>query len=290
LTRIGALYAVLAYTAWGIVPLYWKLFGQIPALEILSHRIIWSMVFLTVLLVLQQRGAELRQLARDPKTLSALLMTTVLISFNWGLFIYSITINQVVEASLGYYINPLVSVLLGSVFLKERLNRGQTIAVVLAAVGVANFVRNFGQIPWIAIGLAGSFALYGFLRKLIPVTPLVGLTVETGLATPAALIFVEYLASQGTGHLGINGWLTALFVGCGVVTSFPLLWFNNAAKRLRLSTLGFFQYLAPSLQLLLGVFLYHEPFTLTHTVTFTLIWTALVIYSVTSLRTGQVAT
>ncbi len=248
------------------------------------------MVFLTVLLVLQQRGAELRQLARDPKTLSALLMTTVLISFNWGLFIYSITINQVVEASLGYYINPLVSVLLGSVFLKERLNRGQTIAVVLAAVGVANFVRNFGQIPWIAIGLAGSFALYGFLRKLIPVTPLVGLTVETGLATPAALIFVEYLASQGTGHLGINGWLTALFVGCGVVTSFPLLWFNNAAKRLRLSTLGFFQYLAPSLQLLLGVFLYHEPFTLTHTVTFTLIWTALVIYSVTSLRTGQVAT
>jgi chloramphenicol-sensitive protein RarD len=290
LTRIGALYAVLAYTAWGIVPLYWKLFGQIPALEILSHRIIWSMVVLTVLLVLQQRGSELRQLARDPKTLSALLMTTILISLNWGLFIYSITINQIIEVSLGYYINPLVSVILGAVFLKERLNRGQTIAVVLAAVGVTNFVGNFGQIPWIALGLASSFALYGLLRKLIPVTPLVGLTVETGLATPAALIFVQSLASQGTGHFGIDGWLTALFVGCGVVTSFPLLWFNNAAKRLRLSTLGFFQYLAPSLQLLLGVFLYHEPFTLTHTVTFTLIWTALVIYSITSLRTGQVST
>jgi chloramphenicol-sensitive protein RarD len=286
-SKIGALYAVLAYTAWGILPLYWKLFGHIPALEVLSHRIIWSMVFLTALLVFQQRGSEVYQLARSPKTLSALLLTTVLISFNWGFFIYSIAIDHVVEASLGYYINPLVSVLLGAVFLKERLNRGQTIAVVLVGVGVTNFVAQFGHIPWIALGLAVSFALYGLLRKLIPVTPLVGLTVETGLATPIALIFIEHLAIGGTGHLGINVWFTALFIGCGVVTSVPLLWFNNAAKQLRLSTLGFFQYLAPSLQLLLGVYLYHEPFTLTHAVTFALIWSALVIYSVTSLRTRQ---
>lgn len=229
------------------------------------------------------------RLARDLKTLGALLLTTVLISFNWGIFIYSIAIDHVVEASLGYYINPLVSVLLGAVFLKERLNRGQTIAVVLVGVGVANFVGHFGHIPWIALGLAVSFALYGLLRKLIPVTPLVGLTVETGLATPIALIFIEHLAIGGTGHLGINTWFTTLFIGCGVVTSVPLLWFNNAAKQLRLSTLGFFQYLAPSLQLLLGVYLYHEPFTLTHAVTFALIWSALVIYSVTSLRARQIS-
>lgn len=241
------------------------------------------MVFLAALLVLQRRGSELRQLTRSYSTLGALLITTGLISFNWGFFIYSITINHVIEASLGYYINPLVSMLLGAVFLRERLNRGQTIAVALAGIGVAIFVWQFGRIPWIAFGLAVSFALYGLLRKLIPVTPLVGLTIETGLATPIALLFVGHLASTGTGHFG-TGWLTVLLIGCGVVTSLPLLWFNNAAKRLRLTTLGFFQYLAPSLQLLLGVLLYHEPFTLTHGVTFTLIWIALAIYSITALR------
>jgi chloramphenicol-sensitive protein RarD len=206
-----------------------------------------------------------------------------LVSFNWGFFIYSILVNRVVEASLGYYINPLVNMLLGFVFLRERFNRAQTLAILLAAIAVANFVWQFAQIPWISLSLAISFALYGLCRKLIPVTPTVGLLVETAIATPIALVWVGYGVVTGTGHLGTSWLLTLLFVGSGVITSLPLIWFNHATKRLRLSTLGFFQYIGPSLQLLLGVFLYHEPFTTTHVITFTLIWLALAIYSLTAL-------
>ncbi|GAB4384846.1 MAG: EamA family transporter RarD [Elainellaceae cyanobacterium] len=282
-TTAGALYAVLAYSSWGLLPIYWKFFGKTPAVEVLSHRIIWSMLFLAGLLLLQHRGAELGQLRHSPKHLRILLATAILLSFNWGLYIYGVNTDRVIETSLGYFINPLVNVLLGFVFLKERLNRAQTIAVGLASLGVAYFVWQFGQIPWIALALALSFGLYGLLRKVVPVSPMVGLTVETLLVTPIALIFVGVLAATGVGQLGVDWRITGLFVGAGVMTSFPLLWFNNAAKRLRLSTLGFFQYLAPTLQLLLGVFLYHEPFTPTHLITFGLIWLALLIYSVTSL-------
>jgi chloramphenicol-sensitive protein RarD len=282
--RTGALYAILAYTSWGLVPLYWKLLGQVPAVEVLCHRIIWSMVFLAGLLVFQKRKSELIQLWRSPKYMAALLVSTALVSFNWGFFIYSIHIDRVVEASLGYYINPLVNMLLGFVFLRERFNRAQKLAICLATIAVANFVWQFGQIPWISLGLAISFALYGLCRKLIAVTPIVGLWVETAIAAPIALAWVGYGVVTGTGHLGTSWLLTLLLVGGGVITSLPLIWFNHATQRLRLSTLGFFQYIGPSLQLLLGVFLYHEPFTTTHVITFTLIWIALVIYSLTALR------
>lgn len=242
------------------------------------------MVLLTAILTLQQRGEEFRQLWRSPKSIAALLLTTTLLTCNWGLYIYGVNSDRVIETSLGYFINPLVSVLLGFVFLRERLYLGQKIAVLLATIGVVNFVGYFGQVPWIAIGLAISFGLYGLLRKIIPVSPMVGLAVETLLATPVALGLLGYGAIIRSGHWGSSWWLTVLFIGCGVVTSLPLLWFNNAAKRLQLSTMGFFQYLAPSLQLGLGVFLFHEPFTTTHAVTFGFIWTALAVYSVTSLR------
>lgn len=283
-SRIGAYYAVLAYTAWGLVPLYWKLLGEVPALEVLCHRIIWSMLLLSVLLVLQQRKSELKKLWRSPKYMGGLLLSTALVSFNWGIFIYSIQIERVVEASLGYYINPLVSMFLGYVFLKERFNRAQKLAILLAVIAVANFILQFGTLPWISLGLAISFAFYGLCRKLIPVTPMVGLFVETLIATPFALAWIGYGAVTGSGHLGISWTVTLLLIGSGVVTSLPLLWFNNAAKLLRLSTLGFFQYIGPSLQLLLGVFLYNEAFTITHGITFTLIWLALVIYSLTALK------
>ncbi|NEQ24891.1 MAG: EamA family transporter RarD, partial [Microcoleus sp. SIO2G3] len=187
------------------------------------------------------------------------------------------------EASLGYFINPVANVLLGFAVLKERLHWGQKFAVLLASLGVVNFVWQLGTVPWIALGLAFSFAFYGLVRKLVPVSPMVGLAVETLLATPLALAVIGYETATGTGHFSSNLWLTLLLIGAGIVTSFPLLWFNNAAKRLRLSTLGFFQYIAPSLQLLLGIFLYHESFSRTHAVTFGLIWLALVTYSTTSL-------
>lgn len=276
-------YALFAYSAWGLLPIYWKLFGQTPAVEVLTHRVLWSMVFLTGLLIVQQRRSELAQIWRSPKALAVLLTTALLLTFNWGLYIYAVNADRVVETSLGYFINPLVSVMLGFVFLKERLTRAQTLAVLLAAVGVGYFVWQFGQVPWIALALAFSFAFYGLLRKVVPVAPMAGLAIETLLITPLALAIVTYWAVTGTGHFG-DGWqISLLFVGAGVATSLPLLWFNNAAKRLRLSTLGLFQYIAPSLQLMLGVWLYREPFTATHVVTFSCIWMALLIYSLTSM-------
>lgn len=244
---------------------------------------IWSAVFLAGLLLVQRRWAEVGQLLRSHKELLILLTTALLLTFNWGLYIYGVNTDRVVETSLGYFINPLVSVLLGFLFLKERLTQWQRVAVVLAGVGVVNFVWQFGAVPWIALGLAFSFAFYGLLRKIVLVSPLVGLAVETLLITPIALALVTFWQVRGTGHFGPSWQIMALFVGAGVATSLPLLWFNNAAKRLRLSTLGFFQYLAPSIQLMLGVFLYHEPFTPTHAVTFGFIWLALIVYTTNSL-------
>lgn len=279
----GVGYAVLAFTAWGLLPVYWKSFGQIPPAEVLSHRILWSTLFLSGLLLIQHRNrAELARLRHAPKHLRVLLTTGLLLAFNWGLYIYAVNTNRVVETSLGYFINPLFNVILGFVFLKERLNRGQKIAVLLAGLGVANFIWQFRAVPAIALVLASSFAFYGLVRKVVPVTPIVGLMVETVLVTPIALVLIGYLAMTGTGHWGISRYTDFLFIGAGVMTSLPLLWFNNAAKRLRLATLGFFQYIAPSLQLLLGVLLYHEPFTRTHALSFGLIWVALAIYSITS--------
>lgn len=280
-TKTGPLYAILAYGSWGLLPIYWKFFSAVSPIEVLSHRMVWSLVFLSLILTLQRRLPELRTLSR--RQVWWLLATALLLSVNWGLYIYGVNTDQVVETSLGYFINPLVSVMLGFVVLKERLYRGQQIAVALATIGVGYFIWQFGAVPWIALGLAGSFALYGLLRKMTAVTPMVGLAVETGLITPVVLLMIIYWGATGTGSFGSSLGLTLLFIGAGVATSMPLLWFNNAAKRLSLSTLGFFQYVAPSIQLMLGVFLYQEPFTQTHLVSFSFIWTALLIYSSTSL-------
>lgn len=244
---------------------------------------IWSLVFLSLVLIVQQRLPEVRLLLQSRQRVGVLLLTAALLSFNWGLYIYGVNSDRIVETSLGYYINPLVTVLLGFVFLRERLLWGQILAVILASIGVGYFVWQFGSVPWIALGLAFSFAFYGLLRKVVKVAPMVGLVVETGLITPLVLTLMVYWSATGVGHFG-TGWpITFLFIGAGVVTSMPLLWFNNAAKRLKLATLGFFQYVAPSIQLVLGILIYQEPFTLTHTVTFGLIWTALAIYSASSI-------
>jgi chloramphenicol-sensitive protein RarD len=278
---------MLAYSTWGLLPIYWKLFGTTPAVEVLSHRMIWSAVFLSGILLVQRRLGDLLAMLQSPRQVLVLLLTASLLSFNWELYIYGVNSDRVVEASLGYYINPLVTVLLGFVFLKERLYRGQQVAVALAVVGVGYFIWRLGTVPWIALALAISFAFYGLLRKVVPVAPLVGLAVETLLITPITLLFVVWLGVTGQGHFGESLPMTLLFIGAGVATSMPLLWFNNAAKRLKLATLGFFQYLAPSLSLLLGVFVYGEPFTPVHAVTFGCIWTALLLYSVTALRARE---
>lgn len=257
-------------------------------MEVLSHRIVWSMVFLTGILLLQQRRSELVQLWHTPKSIAILLGTALLLSFNWGLYIYGVNTDRVIETSLGYFINPLVNVSLGFLFLKERLNRGQKLAVLLAAIGVGYFILKLGQVPWIALLLAFTFAFYGLLRKIVPVAPMVGLAVETLLVTPVALLIIGWESVTGISHLGSDLLITLLFIGSGVMTSMPLLWFNNAAKRLRLSTLGFFQYLAPSIQLSLGVFLYREPFTPTHAITFGFIWTAIALYVYSSTERANI--
>ncbi|EKV01346.1 rarD protein [Leptolyngbya sp. PCC 7375] len=281
----GPLYAILAYGSWGLLPIYWKFFSAASPIEVLSHRMLWSLVFLSLILTLQQRLSELRKLPR--RQVLGLLATALLLSVNWGLYIYGVNTDQIVETSLGYFINPLVSVMLGFFVLRERLYRGQQFAVVLATIGVGYFIWQLGSVPWIALGLAGTFALYGLLRKMVAVSPMVGLAVETALMTPVALLLIFYWQSSGTGSFGNSFGLTLLFVGAGVATSMPLLWFNNAAKRLSLATLGFCQYIAPSLQLMLGVFLYQEPFTQTHLISFSCIWTALLIYSCTSLLSSK---
>ncbi|MEA5421510.1 EamA family transporter RarD [Spirulina sp. CCNP1310] len=281
----GILYAILAYASWGLLPVYWKLFLGVPALEVLSHRIIWSMVFLLSILAWQHRLPELQPVGRSPQLLKALLLTSALLAVNWGIYIYGVNSDRIVETSLGYYINPLVTVLLGMIVFKERLNGQQWLAVALAFGGVALLVLNLGQVPWIALGLAFSFAFYGLVRKLVAIGPLVGLAVETIVLAPISLLLVGYWQVSGVGHWGESPLLIAAMIGAGVITSMPLLWFNTATKQLPLSTMGFLQYIAPSLQLLVGVFLYGEPFTLTHALTFGCIWAGLALYSA-SLRSG----
>ena len=281
--QIGIGYALLAFSAWGFIPIYWKLLNTVPSMEILTHRMVWSVFFLLGLLAVQKRLGEFRELFHSPKYIFMLLGTATLLGGNWFVYIYGVNTNQVIETSLGYFISPLLVILLGAVFLRERLNIWQVVAVGFAALGVLNFIWNFGSLPWIALSLALTFSFYGLFRKMIPVKPLVGLLMETALLTPLAVVLIAFWEVDRTGHFGTTWMTDFLLFGGGVVTSLPLLWFINAGKRLRYSTIGFIQYLTPSIQLLIGVYLYHEPFTPTHSITFGLIWAGLVIFSINSL-------
>ena len=281
--QIGIGYALLAFSAWGFLPIYWKLLDTVPSLEILAHRMVWSVLFLMGLLAVQKRLGEFRDLLKTPKYIWMLLGTAVLLGVNWFVYIYGVNTNQIVETSLGYFINPLFNVLLGAIFLKERLNYWQSLALGMAALGVLNFLWDFDSLPWIALSLAFTFSFYGLLRKMIPVKPLVGLLMETVLLAPFAAVMIVVWNVDGTGNIGGDWEIVIFLVGAGVVTSLPLLWFTNAGKRLRYTTLGFIQYMTPSIQLLIGVYLYHEPFTPTHSITFGLIWAGLVIFSINSL-------
>ena len=286
--QIGIGYALLAFLSWGILPIYWKLLDNVTSIEILAHRMVWSALFLLVLLTVQKRLGEFLKLLESRKHIWVLLGTASLLGVNWFVYIYGVNTNRVVETSLGYFINPLLNVLMGMLFLKERLDFWRGLAVVLALLGVLNYLWNFGSLPWIALSLAFTFSLYGLLRKVIPVKPLVGLFVETSFLAPLAAILITVWKVEGSGSFG-GDWRTAIFLICaGIVTSLPLLWFTNATKRLRYSTVGFIQYMTPSIQLIIGVYLYDEAFTRTHSITFGLIWIGLFIYSINSLNEQSV--
>lgn len=280
----GVISAICAYLLWGFLPIYWKLLRQAAAPEILAHRVFWSLLFLLVFLVIVQRVSpfleEIRGITKDPRRILGVIAATLLISLNWLVYIYAVNDNRIIETSLGYYINPLVNVLFGVALLKEKLSARQYLAVGLATFGVVNLVLQFGNVPWVALTLAVSFSLYGLCKKLLGINAITGITLETLLISPLALTYLLFLHSQGTDAMGSgNSLIIALLIGSGVVTALPMVLFANAANRLPLSLLGFIQYLSPTIALLTGVFLYQETFTLTHGISFGLIWTALVIFS-----------
>lgn len=288
--RAGLLYGLGAYLCWGVMPLYFKLLATVPATEIVGHRIVWSLVFLAVLATLWRRWPAIRAAVTTGRVLMTLMLTAVLIAVNWLVYIYAVVSGHVLAGSLGYYLNPLVNVLLGVVLLHERLSRGQLFAVLLAGAGVAVLAAGAGGDLWISLTLAFSFGLYGFLRKIAPVDSLEGLSVETALLAPLALGWILWLGQQGTGGLAYyDAGTDALLILGGAVTAIPLLLFTAAARRLPYSTLGFLQYLAPSLQFLLAVLVFGETLTTPHIICFGAIWAALVIFTFEGIRKGRAA-
>jgi chloramphenicol-sensitive protein RarD len=282
-TRAGLMYGLGAYLSWGVVAMYFKLLTHVPAMAVLANRIVWSALFLAIITIVRGSTRELREPLRRRDVLWALAGSTVLIAVNWFTFIYAIETNALLHASLGYFINPLVSVLLGFVFLRERLRPWQLVGLVLATTGVAILTARQGTVPWIALVLAVSFGFYGLLRKVMRIGAMAGLTVETWLLfVPSLAVIVVYAARDPARFLGLGAGTHVLLALAGVVTAVPLLMFAAAARRLRLSTMGFMQYLAPTCQFLLAVFLYDEPFTRAHLLTFGLIWAALLVYTLES--------
>ena len=278
--RSGLIAGFAAFATWGLIPIYWKLLANIPASEILAHRFVWTTLFLVLLLSWQGRWPELLEAARSRRALLYCFASGIAISVNWLVFIWAVIVGRIVETSLGYFMTPLVNVLFGAIFLRERLTRWQFISVMLALVGVLNLTFGYGRFPWLAVTLCVSFGLYGLLRKKSGVRPIPGLFLETTLLTPIAAGYLLYLQRGGTSTLGSAPWsLILILISTGVVTGLPLVWFGHAARHLRMTTVGFLQYLSPSCSFFLGVFLYHEPFTRAHLITFAFIWAALAIFT-----------
>jgi chloramphenicol-sensitive protein RarD len=275
----GYLFALQAFLSWGLLPVYWKLLSHIPAVEILAHRIFWSLLFVLGFLAWQKQ-LKLSPIFKNRKSLFTLIVTGLLIGCNWGVFIYAVNINHIVEASLGYYINPLINVMLGMLFLKERLNKLQAIALVLAASAVTYLTIDYGRFPWISLFLACSFGVYGLLKKINRVDAMPALAIETLVLAPFAVIYITWKMADGTSYF-LNDTLSnnLLLMLSGAATTLPLYWFGLGAKRISLTSIGFMQYIGPTIMLLLGIFAYKEDFPLEKQIAFAGIWLALVIYS-----------
>lgn len=269
-----------AFLIWGLSPLFWKALAAVPAFELLMHRVVWSFIFLAVLLMVMRRWDRFSSAVTHRKTLLILLVTTFFVSCNWFIYIWAVNNGYVLEASLGYFINPLVNVFLGMVFLRERLRSLQILAVVLGGIGVLYMTVSYGVFPWISLSLAFSFGLYGLLRKIAPVGSLEGLCLETFIISIPALAYLIIIGVNGSGAFMAVSYRTDIFLaGTALLTGLPLLLFNLGAKRLTLSTLGFLQYLAPSTMFILAVFVFHEPISKARILSFGFVWTALCIYS-----------
>lgn len=277
---VGHLSAAAAFVSWGLLPLYWKALGHVPAFEIMCHRMVWSAVFTALVLTVWGRWGELKEGLKDKTTFLMLCTSSLLIGGNWFTYIWSVNADRVLETSLGYYVVPMVNALLGWIVLKDRPRRLQIAAIVLASVGVANLVVFHGGLPWPALVLATTFGLYGLTRKMVDVGPVPGLFFETAVLTIPAAGYLLWLGSTGQGSFGtVDGFTTSFLAGAGPVTTLPLIFFALGARRLRLVTLGFYQYIAPTIFFFLGVFAYGEPFTWAHLFTFACIWAGIGLYS-----------
>ena len=270
---------IAAYVMWGFFPIYWKLLHEVPALQVIGHRIGWSFILLIVFILVTKQWKNFSAAALTPKTVGIYSIAAVLLSINWLIYVWGVNAGFIVETSLGYFINPLVSMLLGVVFLRERLRPAQWLPIGLAAAGVIYLTVTYGRLPWIALSLAFSFGVYGFVKKIAPLGSLYGLTLETAIVFPIALIYLALIGFSGTGAFLHEGAFTdILLIGTGAVTSIPLLMFASAARQIPLTMIGVLQYIAPTLQFLIGVFLYHEPFDQSRLVGFGLVWLALIIF------------
>jgi chloramphenicol-sensitive protein RarD len=277
---IGVWYTIAAFLLWGILPLYWKALKAVPSPQILAHRIIWSCVFVTIVLIIRKRIPEARRAFSSRRNRFFFTLSALCIGINWFIYIWAVNANRVVESSMGYFINPLVSVFLGMIFLRERLGFWQIIAVLLAIAGVLFMTIQYGSLPWIALSLAFSFGFYGLLRKTSHADSLVGLLYDTAFLTPLAMLYLVIVGLKGIAAFGTaTPLIHLLLIGSGVVTATPLIWFAHGARRIPLSIVGFTQYLAPSLMLILGVMVFKEPFAKTHLISFSLIWGGLFLFS-----------
>jgi chloramphenicol-sensitive protein RarD len=290
--RTGLVWAAAAYLSWGLFPVYFRAIRQVPPTEILAHRVVWSAVFLAVLVTLARRWPEFVGGFRSARSVGTYLLSTALIGSNWLLYIWAVNTGRILDASLGYFINPLVNVLFGVALLGEVLRPRQRAALVLAAIGVLVLAIRLGNFPWLALALAVSFGAYGLVRKKARIDPVVGLLVETSMLAPFAAALIAIRGARGTGGLGTDATTTTLLLSAGVITAMPLIWFARGVRTLQLSTMGLLQYLSPTLQFLLAVWLYREPFTRAHALAFGCIWSALAVYTTDALyrtaqRTGQ---
>ncbi len=282
--KAGVIFALAAYSMWGIAPMYFKLLTSVPTLEIVMHRIVWSVLVLCVLLVARRKFSQVLKAIRDPKIITTLSISGLLLAVNWLIFIWAVNNDQLLDASLGYFINPLFNVLLARLFLQERLTRLQLLAVFVALTGVAFLIFSYGQLPWIALVLATSFSIYGLLRKKVTVDSMPGLLIESCIMLPFALLYWLVMDTSSGNMLANSIDLNITLLLAGVVTTAPLLCFTAAARRIRYTTLGFFQYIGPSLMFLLAVLHYQEPLDVTRVVTFVFVWAGLLIYVYDSLR------
>lgn len=289
----GIFFGLTAYVLWGILPVYWKALELVSPFEILSSRFMWSCVFVFLLIIFQKKwplfAKEVKQVFSNVKTGAAMAAAGITISFNWGTFIWAVNNGHIVETSMGYYINPLVSILFAVVFLRERLDKMQLAAITCAFIGVASMVYSFGKIHWVSLTLAFTFtfALYGLLKKILPVSALTSIMLETLLITPLALVYEYSLWQQGVSfYASGNLQVIMMLTGAGVVTAVPLLLFTAGARLLPLKIIGFLQYISPTLTLLIGVFVYNEAFTASHLLAFGWIWAALLLFIVSQLRSN----